>query len=103
MTDWTPKRVVVLAEPEQYDVHDLVGLVVDERFPGDLPDRIAEVVVAVVVVPDLLNDPAGLQAEPGRHVRHPALTVRVVRGRAHVSSSVVPACPGVGFSSGSPS
>jgi len=37
----------------------------------------------------------------GRHAI--AVSVRVVRGRAHVSSSVVPACPGVGFSSGSPS
>ncbi len=85
---------VVLAEPEQDDIHRVVRVVAGEFLAGQFHDGVAEGVVTVVVVAELQHDRAALEAEPARHVRLAALAVRVVRGRAHVSSSVVPAARG---------
>ena len=61
---------VVLAVPEQHDVDDLVGVLVDHLLAGVVLDRVAQVLVDVVVVADLHDDHAGLAGPSAR--QHPA-------------------------------
>jgi hypothetical protein len=71
---------IAVTPPQQYAVHYVVVVLVDEFGAFQGHDRVAERLVAVIVVPDLLHHVAGLDAEPLGQV---TLVLRLARGRAH--------------------
>ena len=71
---------VAVAPPQQDRVHDVVVVLVDEGAARRLLDRDPQVVVAVLVPPELLDDLALLERQPGGQL---SVLLRGVRGRAH--------------------
>jgi len=71
---------VAVAPPQQHDVDDLLGLLVDQ-FPTTVDKDVAEILVDVVVIAHLHNDHARLDPEPVRQAAYVCLT----RGRVHRS------------------
>src|SRR4029453_6871135 len=78
---------VVVPPPQQHHVDHVVSVLPDELLPGDLDDVVAEVPVAVLVVPELLDHRPGLEPEALGRTRTTAgvrtLAVRAVGGRSH--------------------
>src|SRR5580704_12860017 len=71
---------IAVPPPQQDAVHDVVVVLVDEFSALQCRDRIAQRLVAVVVVSNLLHHVAWLNAKPLSQV---TLVLRLARGRAH--------------------
>ena len=70
-TDRIDKRVneitIDFAPPQQHHIDDVVELIPNEVFANNLVDGIAQAVVNVLVVPQLLHGHPRLNAELGRY------------------------------------
>src|SRR3954451_20426373 len=76
-------QVTVAVPPPHHDpIDDVVVVLVDELLTGALDDRLAQILVAVVVPTDLLDDCSGGDPEL---VRQSVLTCRAAGGGAHWS------------------
>src|SRR2546421_1476540 len=71
---------VTVTPPEQYHVDDLVGVLVDQ-LAAAVDQRVAEILVDVIVVPHLHNDHPRLDPEPVRQA--PYAVGGLTSGRAH--------------------
>jgi hypothetical protein len=71
---------VLVPPPEQDDVHHVVVVLADQFHAVHVADRVAQILVAIVVIANFLHHLARLDAEPFGLA---ALILGLARGRAH--------------------
>ena len=71
---------VLVPPPQQDDVDHVVIVLADKLHAVHIADRVAQILVAIVVIADLLHHLARLDAEPFGLA---ALILGLARGRAH--------------------